>query len=251
MKAGLAGVINRWVAAALASAMAASPCLAGPPYTTDDPEPTPAGHWEDRVFVSGLQTPGLTSGQAGFDINYGGAKDLQLTLLAPLDYASGTQDAFGLGNVQVSVKYRFLHQDEHGLTPDVAVFPALTLPTQARIFGPSRLGVFLPVWAQKDFGAWSTFGGAGYDINPGPGHRDFTLAGWALTRQVARRLNLGVEIYHQTPDTVGGRALTAVAGGVVFQLTPHFALMASGGPAVQGARDAGQAVFYAALQYTN
>jgi hypothetical protein len=49
----------------------------------------------------------------------------------------------------------------------------------------------------------------------------------------------------------GGKALTAVAGGVVLQLTSHVALMASGGPAVQGARDAGQAVFYAALQYTN
>jgi hypothetical protein len=251
MKANLAGLFNARALAALAIVAAASPCQAGPPYTTDDPEPTPPGHWEDRVFVTGLRTPGQTAGQTGFDINYGGARDLQLTLFAPLDYARGAQDALGLGNIQISAKYRVLHQAGHGLTPDVAVFPALTLPTQARAFGPARFGLFLPVWAQKDFGPWSTFGGGGYDINPGPGRRDYTLAGWAVTRQMSKRLNLGVEVYHQTPDTVGGKALTAVAVGVVFQVTRHFALMASGGPAVQAASEAGQGVFYAALQYTD
>jgi hypothetical protein len=67
----------------------AAPAHAGPPYTTDDPEPTDTGHWEDRLFLDSLQTPGLTTSQTGFDINYGAAKDLQLTLLAPLDYESG------------------------------------------------------------------------------------------------------------------------------------------------------------------
>ena len=243
---------GRWLGKSLAgTALALAPvcALAGPPYTTDDPEPTPAGHWENRIFVNGLQTPGETSGQTGFDINYGGAKDLQLTVVVPLDYAHGGQNAVGLGNIVVSVKYRFLRQS--GPLPDLAVFPALTLATQARVFGPIRFALFLPAWAQKDFGAWSTFGGGGYTINPGLGNRDFTLAGWALTRQVGKRLNLGVEIYHQTPSTVDGKALTAVAAGVTYQLTPHFALMASGGPAVQNSSQAGQAVFYAALQYTN
>jgi len=243
---------GRWLGTALAiAAIAFAPvcAVAGPPYTTDDPEPTPPGHWEDRIFVAGLQSPGETSGQTGFDINYGGAKNLQLTVVAPLDYAHGGPSEVGLGNIVVSVKYRFLQQSR--LTPDVAVFPALTLPTQARAFGPARVALFLPVWAQKDFGAWSTFGGAGYAINPGPGNRDFTLAGWAVTRQVSKRLNLGVEIYHQTPGAVDGKALTAVAGGATYQLTRHFAVMASGGPAIQSSSQAGQAVFYAALQYTD
>lgn len=239
------------VGALVAAISTAGPAIAGPPYTTDDPEPTDTGHWENRVFFDGVQYPGETIGQAGFDINYGVAKDLQLTLIAPLDFDHSAHIAVGSGDVQLSVKYRVLHQSENSLTPDVSLFPALNLPTQARMFGPSRLGLFLPVWAQKDFGPWSTFGGGGYDINPGPGNRDFTLAGWAITRQVTRRLNLGAEIYHETSGIVGGRALTAVAGGVVYQLSKHFALMASGGPAVQGSPQGGRAVFYAALQFTN
>ncbi|MGH7023737.1 MAG: hypothetical protein ACREEB_09115 [Caulobacteraceae bacterium] len=232
-------------------ALACSPALAGPPYTTDDPEPTATGHWENRVFILGTQSPGDLAGQSGFDINYGVARNLQLTLIAPLDFDHGAHTEVGLGNIQLSVKYEFLHQSDHGWLPDVAIFPQLNLPTQARGFGPGRLGAFLPIWAEKDFGPWSTFGGVGYDINPGPGARDYTFAGWAVTRQLGRRLNLGMEIYHETPGTVGAKALTAVAAGAVYRLTRHFAVMASAGPGVQAARSAGEGVFYFALQYTN
>jgi hypothetical protein len=236
---------------AAASLALAAPVLAGPPYTTDDPEPTDTGHWEDRLFFDGVQTPGLTTGQTGFDINYGAARDLQLTLLAPLDYDSGGgKTVAGPADIQLSAKYRFLHQSDHSWVPDVAIFPEVILPTQARAFGPARVGFYFPIWLQKDFGEWSTFGGGGYDINPGPANRNFTLAGWAVTRQVSKRLNLGVEIYHQTPQVTGGKALTAVAAGAVWQFSEHFALMASAGPALQADRSAGQGVFYIALQFT-
>jgi len=232
-------------------ALAAQPAWAGPPYTTDDPEPTPTGHWEDRVFVLGVASPGDLSGQSGFDINYGAAKNLQLTLIAPLDYDHAAHTEVGPGNIQVSAKYEIWRQSAHGFLPEVAIFPQINLPTQARGFGSARLGAFLPIWAQKDFGSWSIFGGGGYDINPGPGRRNFTLAGWAVTHQVTKRFNLGMEIHHETPSTVGGKALTVVAAGAVYQLTTHFSLMASAGPGVQQARSAGEGVFYFALQYTN
>lgn len=240
------------LAGALAAvALLALPAAAGPPYTTDDPEPTRTGGWENYVFVAGVQSPGETSGQAGFDINYGAAKDLQLTLIAPLDFDHQAHTEVGPADVQLAAKYMFIHQSDHTIIPDVSFFPALVLPTQARGFGPTRVGLFLPFWAQKDFGEWSTFGGGGYDINPGPGNRNYTLAGWAVTRQVTKRLNLGVEIYHQTPDIAGAKALTAVAAGVIFQLSKHFALMASAGPGIQSNPHAGQGVFYASLQFTN
>jgi hypothetical protein len=231
--------------------LAAGSAVGGPPYTTDDPEPTPAGHWENRIYFSGVQSPGDTLGQSGFDINYGAANDLQLTLLAPLDYDHRSHTAIGSGDVQVAAKYRFIHQSDHTILPDVSFFPALILPTQGRAFGPARLGLFLPLWAQKDFGDWSTFGGGGYEINPGPGNRNFTLTGWAVTRQLTKRLNLGLEVYHQTPDTIGSKSLTAAAVGAVYQISKHFAVMGSAGPALQQARQAGQGVFYVALQFTN
>lgn len=229
---------------------AAGPASAGPPYVTDDPEPTDTGHWEDRVFVLGGHTPGETAGQTGLDINYGAAKDLQLTLYAPLDYDHAAGTRAEAGDIQLSVKYRFLHQNDHGPIPDVSLFPAVSLPTAGRAFDPGRVSLFLPIWMQKDFGSWSTFGGGGWDINPGVGHRNYALLGWAVTRQVTKRLNLGVEVYHQTPASVGEHAFTAVAPGAILQLTSHWAVMASAGPGIQNARQQGQFVFYSALQLT-
>jgi len=94
--------------AALALALAAPAARAGPPYVTDDPEPTDTGHWEIYNFITATHTPGDTSGQGGFDINYGAAKDLQLTAVIPIDLESGARA--GLGDIELAVKYRFLHQ---------------------------------------------------------------------------------------------------------------------------------------------
>jgi hypothetical protein len=234
-------------AAAAVVLLWAGRAAAGPPYVTDDPEPTDTGHWEDRLFVSGTGLAGETSGQTGFDINYGVAKDVQLTLIAPLDFDTAGADRVGVGDVQLSVKYRFAHQDPTGWLPDIAVFPQVDLPTAHGRFGDGRVAAFLPVWAQKDFGPWSTFGGGGYDINPGPGNRDFWLVGWGVARRVTDRLQLGGEIYHQTSAQAGQPATTVADLGFIYQLTTHFAFMASGGPSLQ---TRGQAAFYAALQLT-
>ena len=59
--------------------------------------------------------------------------------------------------------------------------------TRDRRFGTGRVRLLLPMWAQKDFGPWSLFGGGGYMINPGAGNRDFWQSGVALTRQVTPR----------------------------------------------------------------
>jgi hypothetical protein len=225
----------------------AGPVWAGPPYVTDDPEPTDTGHWEDRVFVSGTSLDGETAGQTGLDINYGAAKDLQLTVVAPLDFDTAARDRIGAGDLQLSVKYRFAHQSDDSWLPDIAVFPQVDLPTADRQFGDGRASFFLPVWAQKDAGAWSAFGGGGYDINPGPGQRNFWLVGLGVTRKVTDRLQLGGEIYHQTPATIGQPSTTVADLGFIYQLTTHFAVMASGGPSLQ---TRGQSSFYAALQLT-
>ena len=52
---------------------------AGPPYVTDDPEPTDLGKWEIYGFGDGTRFAHSTEAATGFDINYGAAKDLQLT----------------------------------------------------------------------------------------------------------------------------------------------------------------------------
>ena len=239
-----AALLANLVGAALA---AASPALAGPPYVTDDPQPTDLGHWENYTFVSGIHTPGQTVGQAGFDLNYGGFKDTQLTMVIPLDYAG---DFAGTGNVELAIKYKLLHQSDGTLTPDVSVFPRLFVPLQNSRFGPDRAQLFLPVWAEKDWGKWSLFGGGGYRFNPGAGERNFWQSGIALTHDISERANLGVEIYHQTPATPDGRDYTGVNAGATYKLADHWTLMGAGGPGVQNARQGGLYDFYFALLAT-
>jgi hypothetical protein len=222
--------------------------FAGPPYVTDDPEPTDTGHWEIYNFAQGANTVDGTAGQAGLDFNYGGSNNLQLTLVIPLDYDAGPGGAVGLGDIQLAAKYRVLRQDPHGWRPDVAVFPRLFLPSAHSGLENDRLSVLLPVWAEKDFGAWSVFGGGGYDINPGPDRRNYWLSGIVLQRAVGERLSIGAEVYHQTPSMVDARPFTGVNVGLTYRLIEHWSLLASGGPGVQNAAEGGRYAFYVALK---
>ena len=88
----------------------------------------------------------------------------------------------------------------------------------------------MPVWAQKDAGPWSVFGGGGYAINPGSGNRNFWTGGIAVSRQVGKKLLIGLEADRQGADTVGGNGSTSLGMGLIWQLKAPFRLLASGGP---------------------
>jgi hypothetical protein len=105
---------------------------AGPPYRTDDPEPTPLGHYEFYTFSTGTVVRGDTSGSLpAFELNYGLIPNGQLTIDASVAFDSPSDDStqFGFGDVPVSFKYRFIQEDQHGWRPQVAVFPLVQLPT--------------------------------------------------------------------------------------------------------------------------
>ena len=234
------------VAAALALGASSQPALAGPPFVTDDPAPTDFGHWEIYNFAIGVHTPGDTAGEAGFDLNYGAAKDMQLTLVLPLAYDDSPDGRVSSGTVEMAVKYQLLHQDREGL--DLAVFPRLFLPTAGRDLGSSHAALLLPIWVQRDVGKWSLFGGGGYEINPGPDQRNFWTGGVTLLREVNARLSIGAEVYHQTPDAFDARPFTGANLGVLYRLTPHWSLLAAGGPGLQNAASQGRYDFYLALK---
>ena len=202
---------------------------AGPPYVTDDPQPTDLRHWEIYVFGAADGAHGNWDGAAGLDLNYGGLPGVQLTATLPIDVSHGGGDTrSGAGDVELGLKYRFLHREAAGL--DVAVFPRVILPTAGHRFGTGRARVLLPVWAEKDAGLWSLFGGGGYTINPGAGNRDFWQGGIALTRTVSDRLSIGGEATLEGPDAVGAHATAGLGVGGVYRLGGPFALLVSGGP---------------------
>jgi Putative MetA-pathway of phenol degradation len=222
----------QFAASIIAAAMLFGPqaAFAGPPFMTDDPEPTETGHWE--IYAPQFEIEGRGDeyeGAAGMEINYGAAHDLQLTVGVPMDIHhddSGTRSGFG--DLKVSAKYRFYHNADAGV--QIAFFPGMTLPTGGHEFTAGRVTALLPVWLQKDSGAWSIFGGGGYAINPGQGNRNYWTGGVAVARQVTPKLLMALEVKRSGADTVDGHASTSLGIGAILQLPKPFRLLASGGP---------------------
>ena len=209
---------------------AAAPAMAGPPYITDDPVPTDTGHWEIYAFGDGTGLHRDVDADAGIDLNYGPVKDVQLTATLPLSFAreAGHGWRSGTGDVEMAVKYRFFDDEKSGVS--VAVFPRAFLPTST-IQSHERTRLLLPVWVQKDFaGATSIFGGGGYELNPGPGNRNFWQAGAVVTHDLSKAVSVGGEVAWQQRDSDDGTAETDAGIGTIVKLSAHHALLLSGGP---------------------
>jgi hypothetical protein len=227
-----------------------APALAGPPYLTDDPEPTDYKHFEIYTFNNGTVTSGDTGGETGIDFNYGGAPNLQLTATVPLAYdaAAGGPLAAGFGNVELAAKYRFLTQQNFGL--DVAVFPRVFLPSAASNVGDQHASYLLPIWMEKDWGPWSAFGGGGCEINRGGDAQDFCLAGVVVTRQIVDNLQMGLELFHQSADTRGGDATTSLGVGMRYDVNNTYHLLGYVGRGIQNADTTDRFNWYTSILFT-
>ena len=148
--------------------------------------------------------------------------------------AGNTPDTSSLGDVLLGVKYRFVHETDD--RPQISFYPAITLPTgnSTRGTGNGQPWYELPLWLQKSWGPWTTYGGGGLVLNFAPGHRSYPLGGWLIQRDFGERLSLGGEIYAQGQDTDHDRGFIALNFGGRYQFTGHFSLLASAGHSVVG-----------------
>jgi hypothetical protein len=221
----------------LALALSASVALAGPPFLTDDPEPVAYRHWEAYVFSTYDHPHGGADVQGpAVEFNVGAAPELQLHLVVPWAWhlPDGGPATSGLGDVEVGFKLRFL--DETDSRPQIGVFPMAELPTgnAARGLGNGKAWFRLPLWVQKSWGPWTTYGGVGWNVNHAPGQRDNAFAGWLVQRDLGKRLTLGGEVFAHGAEEVGGRGSTFINLGGYFNFTPGFSLLFSGGGAIAG-----------------
>jgi hypothetical protein len=228
---------------------------AGPPFRTDDPEPVDYQHWEFYAFSAGTHVAGDTSGVLpGIEVNYGVLPDVQLHLVTPLAYdrPDGSGTKFGYGDTELGVKYRFVQEDKDGWRPMVGVFPLLEVPTgdAERGLGTGHTHGFVPLWLQKSFGKWLTYGGGGYWINPGGGNKNYWFAGWLLQYQLTDALALGGELFHQTASTTDGKAMTGFNLGGVFDITDHHHILFSAGRGIENVTTTNQFSYYVAYQLT-
>ncbi len=195
---------------------------AGPPFDTDDPQPVDFMHWE--FYVSSAMefahhNESLTLPH--FEINYGAIPNLQIHLLAPLGYVkAGSQSNYGYMDTEVGVKYMFFNSSDGFMA---GVFPLIEIPTgnANKQLGNGKTQVFIPLWLQKSWGKFTSYGGGGYWINPGTGNKNWTFIGWEGQYDFSSVVTLGGEIYYQTADTQDGTSLTGFHLGGIINIDDH------------------------------
>ncbi len=228
----------------------ASSALAGPPFRTDDPEPVEYKNWE---FYAATQYQNDMDGVSGtaphLEANYGVVPNVQLHLLMPNAYSRphGGPSLFGPGDVELGAKYRFIQEGDY--MPMVGTFPLLHLPTgsQNRGLGNGESQFYLPLWLQKSWGPWTSYGGAGYWINPGTGNKNYWYSGWLLQRDITRWLTFGAELFHMTPTTTDGEHETGYNIGAIVNFTENNHFICSAGSDIHGPASF---FFYAAYLFT-
>jgi hypothetical protein len=238
-RGAFAGGIGRIAAAA--AIVAALGCLtgarAGPPFLTDDPDPVDLHHWEFYVFELGYKSAGSDLIEApAIELNYGVAPDTQLHLIAPIaNFSSpGAEWASGYGDTEVGIKYRLARETDS--QPEVGIFPMAEVATGdgSRGLGNGRTWYRLPLWIQKSWGPWTTYGGGGAALNSAPGQRNYGFAGWLVQRDIGKYLTLGSELYWQGADTAADRGFLALNAGGYIKFSDSFNLLFSVGRSLSG-----------------
>ncbi|HEX7668206.1 MAG TPA: hypothetical protein VF395_01415 [Polyangiaceae bacterium] len=206
--------------------------LAGPPFVTDDPEPIGHRHWELYLASQTSHEPWVWSGTAPlFEANYGVVPNVQLHVIAPLAFSAvaGQDTHYGYGDMEVGSKIRFVQEGEW--VPQIGTYPMLEAPTgsKKRGLGNGSAQVFVPLWIQKSFGPWTTYGGPGFWIDAGSPDRHWWYLGWEVQRKIVDGLALGAEVFDSTPkEKAEANDLRFNVGTIIDVTDTHHFLISAG-----------------------
>jgi hypothetical protein len=238
----------------LAILVSSAAALAGPPFQTDDPEPIGFRNYEFYTFAAadGTGAEMDTAGPA-LEFNWGALPNVHLHIVVPVATilpsnnptfapAGIGSSAIGLGDIETGIKYRFVQETKH--RPQIGTFVMFELPTgsASRGLGVGKTWYKVPLWAQKSFGPWTTYGGGGETIfNHVDGYRNFPYAGWLLERDIGKKLTLGPEVFHHGPEglaTPQTKSATLLDFGGYYKFRdPGFQLLFCYGHTIVGQRE--------------
>jgi hypothetical protein len=209
---------------------------AGPPFVTDDPEPPPPGGWEINVPFILERTPGKTEMDAPlFDLNYG-LPDIQLKLEFPIEIVKEANNGpqAGAGDSLIGVKWRFFNNEQTQF--QLGTYPQVLAPTgnHSRGLGEGSVAFVLPFLAQKNWEKWTLYGNIGYWWQGAHETRNYFYAGAVIEREINEQLELGAELFGNSPKEHGGRSEVAFNVGGTWKLTKHLNLLFSGGRDIVG-----------------
>ena len=174
------------------------------------------------------------------EFNWGALPNVHLHIIVPaaaifpsnnpsLAPAGQGPRAFGLGDIELGIKYRFVQETKH--RPMIGTFTMFEIPTGSapRGLGVGRTWYKVPLWAQKSFGPWTTYGGGGVTLVKAPGYRNYPFAGWLVQRDLGKKVTLGTEVFYHGPEglaTAQTRPATLVdVGGYYKFRDPGFQLL--------------------------
>lgn len=208
--------------------------FAGPPFNTDDPVPVNFHHWEFYVasayeFINHNENATLPH----FEVNYGAVTNIQLHVLAGMGYKNENENhQYGFTTAELGAKYRFININNDF---QVGVFPLIELPTTSKenFIGNDHMQTFLPIWIQKSFGKFTTYGGAGYWIKPGQNNKNSVFIGWQGQFDFSETLSLGGELYYESPDTKEASYNVAFKFGGFINFNEENHLLFSLGPSLK------------------
>jgi hypothetical protein len=226
----------------------ARPAFAGPPFQTDDPEPVEFRHYEFYIFsgMSGTPLGYSTTGPAA-EFNWGAVPNLQIHVILPMGavfpsnnpaYAPASlgSEAYGLTDMEIGVKYRFVKETKW--RPMIGTFTMIEAPTGSadRGLGVGATWYRLPVWLQKDWGHWTTYGGGGFQVVTNQSQNEASpFGGWLLQRDIGKKWTLGAEVYSHGADGPQTQASTMIDGGGYYYFrNPGFQLLFAYGHSVSG-----------------
>ena len=247
----ITGSIISWCIIFLILALSVNQSEAGPPFLTDDPDPVPFRHWEyylasENVFD--IRTHSAIGTLPHIEINWGVVNNVQLHLILPTTYSfNAPSDLFyGYTYTEVGVKYRFIKETES--IPEIGVFPIVEVPTiNDSRFGQQNFQIYLPVWIQKSWNKLTTYGGAGYWINPGTGNKNWIFTGWEVQYDFTDFFTLGTEAYFHTSSTTGEHSVTGLTLGGFLNFSKYVHFIFSVGHTLTGEN---QMTSYAGLYIT-
>lgn len=210
--------------------------LGGPPFNTDDPQPVDYLHWEFYLAsVLHFERFEADATLPQVEVNYGLIPDVQIHIIFPMGYmhtSEGTK--YGYTNTEVGVKYRIAEETDD--LPQIGVFPIVEIPTgdKGKQLGHGKLQAYLPVWFQKSYGNFTTYGGGGFWYNPGKERKNWMFAGWELQYDFSKAVTLGGELYYHTADKEDAKSDAGFNIGGFINLNENNHLLFSLGHSVAG-----------------
>jgi hypothetical protein len=212
------------------------PALSQQPFVTDDADVTPKGrfHFEFSNEFDLLQRdsfPSLKQNTADIELDYGLFESLEIGVAAPLltiinDAGTTPRRVTGIGDLNISLKYNFLREQENSRRPALAIAFNLELPTgdTERQLGSGLADVYINGILQKSLTKRTKLrfnGGVLFSGNETTGalgikSRGTVLtAGGSLVRQFSPKLQLGIELTgaRSTDLQLGKKQLQTLMGG--------------------------------------